>query len=235
MPNRSALALALVSVVAASALEPGVARAEAVPEHRPIHFPVQGPTRYTDDFGAPRNGGRFHEGNDIMGSRLQRVVAATFGVVTYIRADAGGLSGNMLTVTDADGWSYRYMHLNNDSPGTDDGANPPQWILAPGLSVGTRVGPGQHVAYLGDSGNAEGTAPHAHFEMRRPDGSPANPFASLRLSQGFAVGSVRLSSPPPPPRPAAAPRRPRARRVPVRRRRRAVVRRARRPARSRRR
>ncbi len=212
-------------------LTPEVAQAAPGPEHRDIRFPVQDASRYGDDFGAPRSGGRFHEGNDILGAKLQRVLAPADGMVTYVRVDGGGLSGNMVTITDPEGWSYRSMHLNNDTPGTDDGLNPPQWILAPGIAVGTAVRAGQHVAYLGDSGNAEGTSPHVHFEIRRPDGSPLNPFVSLRLAQGLPVGApLAMAPPPPPPPPPPAARRParRARRPQVRRR--APIRRASRPA-----
>ena len=30
----------------------------------------------------------------------------------------------MLILTGTDGWKYWYIHINNDTPGTDDGANP---------------------------------------------------------------------------------------------------------------
>jgi hypothetical protein len=40
--------------------------------------------------------------------------------------------------------------------------------FAPGLAVGQRVWAGQFLAFMGDSGNAEGTSPHLHFEMREP-------------------------------------------------------------------
>jgi hypothetical protein len=36
---------------------------------------------------------------------------------------------------------------------------------------------------MGDSGNAEGSVPHAHVEIRRPDGSPLDPYWSLRNAQ----------------------------------------------------
>ncbi len=152
--------VAVVGLAATLAFEPGTAAAQAAPEQVQIQFPVQGATRYTDDFGAPRSGGRFHEGNDILWTKLQRVVATTFGLVTYTRADSGGLSGNMLVITDDAGWAYRYMHLNNDTPGTDDGLNPPNWIFAPGITVGLRVAPGQHVGY-----SATAAMPRARHPM----------------------------------------------------------------------
>lgn len=160
------------------------------PEYRRIIFPVQGPVSYTDTFGACRDGcSRRHEGNDLMGRKLQPLLAATDGVVAWMRNDGAGRSGNMVSIRDAQGWEYRYIHLNNDTPGTDDGANPPEWAFGPGIKVGAKVKYGQLVGYLGDSGNAEGTAPHLHFEIRRPDGTAMNPYASLRLAQGLPAGT----------------------------------------------
>src|SRR3954447_17977456 len=93
----------------------------------PIHFPVATAVRFTPSFGAPRDGGaRKHEGNDLMGTKLQHVVAATDGTVTRAATTTGN-AGNYLVITAPDGWQTKYMHLNNDTPGTDDGANPPAW------------------------------------------------------------------------------------------------------------
>ncbi len=36
---------------------------------------------------------------------------------------------------------------------------------------------------MGDSGNAEGSVPHVHFEIRQPDGTPINPYQSLAAAQ----------------------------------------------------
>ena len=52
-----------------------------------------------------------------------------------------------------------------------------------GLTVGSRVRAGQVIAYMGDSGNAEASVPHLHFEIRRPDRTPANPYPSLVAAQ----------------------------------------------------
>jgi len=151
--------------------------------HR-IHFPVAGAVSYSDTFGACRSGcSREHEGADIMGSRLQPLLAAVDGRIGWTRLDGN----NMLSLRGEDGWSFTYVHINNDSPGTDDGANPVEWILAPGVLPGMEVKAGQHIAFLGDSGNAEGTAPHLHFEIHKPDGTPVNPFWSLQLAQGKRV------------------------------------------------
>ena len=76
--------------------------------------------------------------------------------------------GNSIYLEDDDGWYYAYLHINNDTPFTDDGANPIEWAFAPGTTVGSRVDRGQFIAYVGDSGNAESAGPHCHFEIRKP-------------------------------------------------------------------
>ncbi len=163
--------------------EPSSAVGTAAAEVRAIRFPVKGRVSYVDTFGACRDGcSRQHMGTDIFGSKLQPLVAARDGWVTWVRTDASGTSGNGLAVTDAQGWRYLYLHVNNDTPGTDDGRNPARYRFAPGVSLGTKVYAGQHIAYLGDSGNAETTPPHLHFEIRRPDGVTINPYPSLRAA-----------------------------------------------------
>jgi murein DD-endopeptidase MepM/ murein hydrolase activator NlpD len=187
--------LAVIAATTAAGASPGTvsgarsaADADPTPTLRRVTFPVAGSVSYWNDFGACRDGcTRRHEGNDLMGARLQRLLAASDGRIVFTRTDASGLSGNMLILEDDAGWQYYYIHLNNDSPGTDDGANPRKWILAPGVRVGDRVDAGQHIAFMGDSGNAEGTSPHVHFELHRPDGTAVSAYHSLRLSQGLTA------------------------------------------------
>jgi hypothetical protein len=166
------------------------AQADAGAAYRRIHFPVEGAVSFTDDFGDARSGGRTHQGNDLMGKKLQPLLAAADGTVNMAKVDGGtGLSGNMLSVRDADGWQYWYIHINNDTPGTDDGLNPPEWRFAPGIEQGVKVKAGQRIAFLGDSGNAESTGPHLHFEIHTPEGEVINPWTSLRLANGLPAGT----------------------------------------------
>jgi len=100
------------------------------------------------------------------------------GTVSRIAGDVG-ISGNRIHVRHDDGWSTLYIHLNNDTAGTDDGNG--RGIRA-GLEEGDRVDAGQVIGWTGDSGNAEETNHHLHFELRDPDGNPVDPEASLRAA-----------------------------------------------------
>ncbi|MDQ6696279.1 MAG: DUF4214 domain-containing protein [Actinomycetota bacterium] len=133
---------------------------------RPIEFPVDGPVNWTDTYGKCRDGcSRRHEGQDLLGHKLEKLVACVDATVVGFKYDT---TGNYLYLQDADGWHYGYLHINNDDPGTDDGQNPRQWAFATGIAMGAKVRKGQLIAYMGDSGNAEATTPHCHFEVRKP-------------------------------------------------------------------
>ena len=141
----------------------------------PLVFPVAGPHVLTDSFGDPRGRSRSHEGVDILAERMVPVVAAADGEVRWVHDERGGNCCDVALLHD-DGWRSRYIHLNNDTPGTDDGR---AIGIAPGVHEGARVVAGQVIGWVGDSGNAEATTPHLHFELRRPDGSAVDPFSSL--------------------------------------------------------
>lgn len=150
---------------------------------RPIVFPVEGGAYWTDTWMACRGEGcsRRHEGQDLMAPKMRRLLACVDGVVVELRHRS---EGNSLYLRGDDGWYYAYLHINNDRPGTDDGANRFEHAFAAGLSVGDRVRRGQHIAFVGDSGNAEATASHCHFEIRKPAdrwyrAAAVNPKASL--------------------------------------------------------
>ena len=140
----------------------------------PMTFPVAGPVRFSDNWLVCRSGcARMHMGQDLMGAKMLPVLAAFDGVVTTLRRDSGS-AGNYVGITadrgPAAGWTALYLHLNNDTPGTDDGKGSAAWAFPAGIAEGSRVLAGQLIGWNGDSGNAEGTGAHVHFELRKGDG-----------------------------------------------------------------
>jgi murein DD-endopeptidase MepM/ murein hydrolase activator NlpD len=132
---------------------------------------------FTNTWGADRSGGRRHRGTDIISAKLTPVVAVADGFVEIMRTDSW-LSGNYVMLRHAGDWTSWYLHLNNDTPGTDDGATPPEFTFAADLAEGDYVAAGQLIGFVGDSGNAEGSVAHTHFELRR-DGRQVNPYPYL--------------------------------------------------------
>ena len=150
--------------------------------YRTITFPVVGSTSYSNDFQNTRSGGRFHEGTDIFGKKMQPLVAAVDGVIRSVNYPEPTW-GYSVTIEDSEGYQYIYIHMNNDNPGTDDGKGGGMNAYAPDMAPGNKVVKGQFIGYLGDSGNAEGTVPQLHFEIRAPGGDPLNPYFSLQQAQ----------------------------------------------------
>jgi hypothetical protein len=199
--RRAAVALLTLLAVAGLAASPASAATvapDAETAVRDIVFPVDGSYTYSDTFGACRSGcSRGHEGTDIMTEKLTPLVAAADATVTWLKdtATPDGSEGNYLRLRDDEGWEYWYIHVNNDSPGTDDGVNPEDWVFAPGIERGAEVGAGEVVAYAGDSGNAEQSSPHLHFEIHKPDGSVINPYRSLQSAERTPPSPQYVSSP----------------------------------------
>ncbi|HJQ75658.1 MAG TPA: M23 family metallopeptidase [Acidimicrobiia bacterium] len=146
-------------------------------------------TQFSSTFGARRSGGRRHKGNDLMAPRMTEVYAIADGVVDYVGINR--LSGRNIRILHEDGWMSYYLHLNNDTLGTDDGDAPWTLTAAPGIEEGAPVLAGQLIGWVGDSGNAEGTAPHTHFELRR-NGSAINPYQFLSAAQERALQKSHL-------------------------------------------
>jgi hypothetical protein len=153
-------------------------------------FPVLGPATYIDDFGAPRHQGR-HEGIDIMSVRRAPALAVEDGRVEF---DSGGW-GCVLYLYGDSGTKYLYVHLNNDLTMKNDnrGKCVAGVAFAKGIKSGQRVQLGQHIAYVGDSGDADGIQPHLHFERHPGGGVARNPFSWLnrlpRLLYAASAGS----------------------------------------------
>jgi murein DD-endopeptidase MepM/ murein hydrolase activator NlpD len=191
-PLRRCLAPLLLGIAAAS-LVPAAPAAADDAVVRSICFPVTEPVTYIDDFGAPR-GGHTHEGNDLIGQRLYHIVAPANGVIVQMTGPGAtsGTGGYSLRMRDDQGWYYAFLHINNDTPGTDDGLATVDQAFAPGMAVGRRVWAGEWLAYMGDSGDAEATSPHLHFEMRTPapsvwDSTAVSPYRSLQAAARCAA------------------------------------------------
>jgi peptidoglycan LD-endopeptidase LytH len=125
------------------------------------------PYSYVDTWGAARSSGRTHQGTDVMAPYGAQVYAYTAGVVSRESTSTNG--GLQLYLQGDDGVEYFYAHLSRYA-----------------VPEGTRVRAGQLVAYNGQSGNAQYTAPHVHFEVH-PGGAgsaPVNPYSYVRRACG---------------------------------------------------
>ncbi len=137
----------------------------------PMVFPVLGGARWSDTYGKTRSGGtRKQQGQDLPAPKMHPLIACFDGIWTGegIRGDNGCFAS--------------YGSINNDTPGTDDGLAKEEYSYAPGVWPGARGRAGQHVAYCGDSGDAEALRPQLHFELSIPNRGTINPAASLRAA-----------------------------------------------------
>ena len=167
----------LVAVILLATPLDGQASAQTVP----IVFPLESRVTVARMFMAPREG-HLHQGIDLLAPKMTKELAAVSGTVTLQVRMYNGLPWYTLWLAGDDGHGYYYSHINNDTPGTDDGRGALQYAFAPGIVTGTHVTQGQFIAYCGDSGNAENTSPHLHFEIHETTdmSSPAiDPYDSL--------------------------------------------------------
>lgn len=148
-----------------------------------IIFPVDGEVIFSDTWGAARGAGRSHEGTDIMADKHVPVLAAVDGVIGWSPLTEPSY-GWIINLHGDDGYTYVYIHLNNDNPGTDDGLGGRDQAIAPGVVQGARVEAGEVIGWVGDSGNAEWIAPHLHFEIRLEDGTAVNSYDTLVAAFG---------------------------------------------------
>jgi hypothetical protein len=163
------------------------------PKPTGIVFPVVGPVTYTDDFGDARAGGR-HQGNDIMAPKRALAVAAEPGKVKFWTTSAN--AGCMLYLYGRSGTTYLYIHLNNDlTSGNDNrGKCVAGTAYALGLRSGDSVQAGEPIAFVGNSGDANGIASHLHFEVHPGGKAAVSPYPYLkrarRLLYAAAPGSM---------------------------------------------
>ena len=124
--------------------------------HTKIKMPVVDVTKreVADTWGAPRSGGRRHEGQDIFAPKGTPILSATNGYV--YRIGENNLGGQTVSVISSGGRVYYYAHLD---------------AYAPGLEVGDPVSTNTLLGFVGTTGNAQGTPPHLHFGVYSMSGA----------------------------------------------------------------
>lgn len=176
MPRRLLLpliALCLLAPLPAAADAPEIL-ADVSAEQLNLVFPQDPETTwFLDTYGARRDTGRVHVGIDLHAPKGSPVYAVAPGVV--MRVSISRRPGAYVAVDHGGGWSSWYMHLDTDDPGTDNGRGGYESAIASGIEVGSFVDAGALIGFVGDSGNAEGTVPHTHFELHR-NGRPIDPY-----------------------------------------------------------
>jgi murein DD-endopeptidase MepM/ murein hydrolase activator NlpD len=131
-------------------------------------FPVYGPSAYGDTFGAPRGdvSGSWHHGDDIFAPLGAPLLAVADGTVFSVGWNDVG--GYRLWLRDQGGNEFYYAHL---SAYTSLAVN------------GRHVKAGDVLGFLGNTGDAEGTPFHLHFEV--------HPVALLFLGYDGAVNPTK--------------------------------------------
>ena len=124
-----------------------------------ILCPMNG-SAYGDSWGAPRSGGRSHEGVDMLAPMGTPIYAVVSGSVNFRQ---NRLGGNAVSLVGDNGNRYYYAHLASYE------------------GTSRRVNQGDVIGYNGDTGNATGT-PHLHFEVHPGGGLAVNPTPSVRAA-----------------------------------------------------
>jgi murein DD-endopeptidase MepM/ murein hydrolase activator NlpD len=142
------------------ARKPKVTAAQRLARGRFV-FPVYGDARVADDFGAARQIGA-HQGNDIFAPFGSPVLAVADG--TLNRVGTLPISGNRLWLKTERGDSFFYAHISAFGPEAVSGRE---------VKAGTLLG------FVGNTGDAEPTPPHLHFEIHPGDRKAIDPHAVL--------------------------------------------------------
>jgi murein DD-endopeptidase MepM/ murein hydrolase activator NlpD len=127
-------------------------------------FPVYGSSSFVDTFGAPRGtiASGWHHGQDIFAPLGAPILAVADGTVFSVGWNRVG--GWRLWLRDREGNEFYYAHLSAFSPAAVNGTD---------VKAGTVLG------FLGNTGDAEGTPYHLHFEV--------HPVGLLHLGYDGAV------------------------------------------------
>jgi murein DD-endopeptidase MepM/ murein hydrolase activator NlpD len=125
-------------------------------------FPVYGDVRCADDFGAARQIGA-HQGNDCFAAFGSPVLAVADG--TLNRVGTLPISGNRLWLKTERGDAFFYAHLS---------------AFGPEAVSGRKVKAGTLLGFVGNTGDAEPTPPHVHFEIHPGDKEAIDPYEILQ-------------------------------------------------------
>lgn len=124
---------------------------DRVPERDPLPhgggrfiWPAQG--KIISDYG-PKGGGRHNDGINIAADLGTPILAIADGTVTYVGNELRSY-GNLVLIRHSGNWVSAYAHTGKI------------WV-----AEGQTVKKGQHIANVGQSGDA--TSPQLHFELRR--------------------------------------------------------------------
>jgi murein DD-endopeptidase MepM/ murein hydrolase activator NlpD len=113
-------------------------------------FPVYGPVSYSNTFGAFRGdvAGNWHHGDDIFAPLGAPILACADGLVFSVGWNDVG--GNRLWLRDSEGNEFYYAHLS---------------AFTPIARNGMHVKAGEMLGFVGNTGDAQGTPTHLHFEV----------------------------------------------------------------------
>lgn len=144
-------------------------------------FPVYGPASFSDTFRAARASTGWHHGTDIFAPYGAPVLAVADG--TLFSVGWNDIGGNRLWLKDKAGNEFYYAHMAGYSPLAVNGAT---------------VRAGDVVGFVGDSGDAQGTPPHLHFEIHPAEllamgyDGVINPYGWLQAVQRNETAEIRL-------------------------------------------
>ncbi len=137
----------------------------SLPKHLPIPVDRVKAKQLTDTWAASRSNGRTHEGIDILAPKGTKVYSTTDGLVGSMKSN--NLGGTVLWILGPGSTWHYYAHLDAHKRG---------------LKAGDYVKKGDHIGYVGNTGNARHTAPHLHYGLYlsgRGRGA-VNPYPYLR-------------------------------------------------------
>ncbi|WP_370326954.1 cell wall-binding repeat-containing protein [Euzebya sp.] len=138
-----------------------------------------------DSYYDGRSGGRTHRAIDVMADKMTPAHAVVGGTICYLKTQEHASAGWYFRLCGDDGLSYFYIHMNDDTPGTDDGMGGMENAFAPGIEEGARVERGDLLGWVGDSGNAESSGSHLHFEIVEDTDADIriNPYPSFEAAE----------------------------------------------------